>query len=533
MPEHAMEQTTATMKRPARILEPAPHAPVRAPAPAWDAAGAHLPGAPSAVLAIQRAAGNQAVIRVLDAQRPGHPLAGPLAQVQRLASELDEEDDIQRAAAALLEPSDEAIRSAAADGIRTPSTTLPYLDRIQASFGRHSIAHIQAHVGPEAARASRAMNALAYASGTHVVFGATPDLRTAAHEAAHIVQQQAGVQLSGGIGRAGDPYERHADAVADAVVAERRAEPLLERFAAPASEVQPSGTLRTENREIQSILQNRRGTAGETSSDLALVLTSAGALDEPQGNRQVIRETVLPIESRPIQRMVLVAAPRASDLDDEGEWIITTNVDYAVEQAGGPVVGFDQSDFSEMEPGEKLYIVHHGWIGNIQGYKADDIVRLLTTPPGAIPHHILGIVLLSCGAGMDTLGANNKPRANSSLVDRISAGLTKHGYDIPVAGAEGAAISSRFTSPNGTWPRVVNDEHWDAYAAIQEAVMSMYHDDIVAAMQLVMTDNPGMTTAEKADALAQITSRFYIALIQASEEAGTLFDAGEGIRIRS
>jgi Domain of unknown function (DUF4157) len=156
------------------------------------------------VLAIQRAAGNQAVMRMLDARRPGHPLAGPVPAVQR-SSEIEPDGDVQRAAAALHEPSDEAIRSAAADGVRTPSVPLPHLDRIQASFGRHSIAHVQAHVGPEAARASRAMNALAYASGDHVVFGSTPDLRTAAHEAAHIVQQQAGVQLSGGIGRAGDP----------------------------------------------------------------------------------------------------------------------------------------------------------------------------------------------------------------------------------------------------------------------------------------------------------------------------------------
>lgn len=239
MPERAMEETAAAVKRPAPNLEPALHAHVPAPGVLWDAAGARVPGAPSAVLAIQRAAGNQAVMRMLDVRRPGHPLAGPATAVQRLSEdELDDDvqairedeldDDVQRDSAALHEPTDAVIRSAAAEGVRTPATTLPHLDRIQASFGRHSIAHVQAHVGPEATRASRAMNARAYASGTHVVFGGTPDLRTAAHEAAHIVQQQAGVQLSGGIGRAGDAYERHADAVADAVVAGRSAEGLIE-----------------------------------------------------------------------------------------------------------------------------------------------------------------------------------------------------------------------------------------------------------------------------------------------------------------
>jgi hypothetical protein len=123
------------------------------------------------------------------------------------------------------------VRSAAAAGVRTPAAPLPFLDRIQASFGQHPLGHVKAHVGAEAASASRAMSARAFASGDHVVFGRRPDLRTTAHEAAHVVQQQAGARLTGGIGREGDAYERHADAVAEAVVAGRSAAGLLEPFA--------------------------------------------------------------------------------------------------------------------------------------------------------------------------------------------------------------------------------------------------------------------------------------------------------------
>ncbi|MCA1665759.1 MAG: hypothetical protein LC659_16070, partial [Myxococcales bacterium] len=54
------------------------------------------------------------------------------------------------------------------------------------------------------------------------------DLHTAAHEAAHVVQQREGVQLAGGIGRDGDEHERHADAVADRVVKGQSAEALLD-----------------------------------------------------------------------------------------------------------------------------------------------------------------------------------------------------------------------------------------------------------------------------------------------------------------
>jgi hypothetical protein len=55
-----------------------------------------------------------------------------------------------------------------------------------------------------------------------------PSVHTAAHEAAHVVQQRGGVQLKGGVGETGDAYERHADTVADAVVAGRSAEDLLD-----------------------------------------------------------------------------------------------------------------------------------------------------------------------------------------------------------------------------------------------------------------------------------------------------------------
>jgi hypothetical protein len=59
------------------------------------------------------------------------------------------------------------------------------------------------------------MGAEAFTSGNHVAFAGTPSLHTAAHEAAHVVQQRAGIHLKGGVGQVGDEYEKHADAVAD------------------------------------------------------------------------------------------------------------------------------------------------------------------------------------------------------------------------------------------------------------------------------------------------------------------------------
>lgn len=119
------------------------------------------------------------------------------------------------------------IQAAAAEGVRGGGGAMPYLDQIQASFGRHDVSHVQAHVGGAAKDASEQIGAEAYATGDSVAFRQQPDVFTAAHEAAHIVQQQAGVNLPGGVGQAGDAYEKQADAVAAKVVAGESAESLL------------------------------------------------------------------------------------------------------------------------------------------------------------------------------------------------------------------------------------------------------------------------------------------------------------------
>ncbi|HUQ06582.1 MAG TPA: DUF4157 domain-containing protein [Kofleriaceae bacterium] len=120
---------------------------------------------------------------------------------------------------------------AAEQGTSGSAGRLPYLDQIQGSFGRHDVSGVRAYTDGNAAAGSRAMGAEAYAVGDQVAFGGSPTLHTAAHEAAHVVQQRAGVSLKGGVGQAGDPYERHADAVADKVVRGESAESLLDDMA--------------------------------------------------------------------------------------------------------------------------------------------------------------------------------------------------------------------------------------------------------------------------------------------------------------
>ena len=125
----------------------------------------------------------------------------------------------------------ETIHAHAARGVSGSGGGLPHLAAIQRSFGHHDVTGVRAHVGGAAADAAQAIGAAAYATGDDVAFAGAPDLRQAAHEAAHVVQQRGGVRLDGGVGRAGDPYERHADDVAALVTRGESAEALLDTMA--------------------------------------------------------------------------------------------------------------------------------------------------------------------------------------------------------------------------------------------------------------------------------------------------------------
>jgi hypothetical protein len=124
----------------------------------------------------------------------------------------------------------ERVHAAADAGIGGSGEKLPFMDVIQKSFGGHDVGDVRSHTGGDAAAANQQLGSTAYAKGSDVAFAGTPDLHTAAHEAAHVVQQRAGVSLKGGVGESGDAYERHADEVADTVVRGGNAEGLLSQM---------------------------------------------------------------------------------------------------------------------------------------------------------------------------------------------------------------------------------------------------------------------------------------------------------------
>lgn len=140
-----------------------------------------------------------------------------------------------------------SVRRAALDGLTGSAGQLPHLRTIQRHFGAHDLSEVRSHVGGRAGQAARDIGASAYASGEDVAFSKSPDLHTAAHEAAHVVQQRAGVQLEGGVGKPHDRYEQQADAVADAVVSGRSAAHLL----GPALDADSGRTVPVQARSVQ------------------------------------------------------------------------------------------------------------------------------------------------------------------------------------------------------------------------------------------------------------------------------------------
>lgn len=127
-----------------------------------------------------------------------------------------------------------AVQRIARAGVAGANEPLPHLQRIQAAFGRHDLSGVRTATGGSAASASADIGARAYTIGERIAFRHPPSLHLAAHEAAHTVQQRGGLRLPGNVGRPGDRWERHADRVADAVVAGESAEPLLNEVADPA-----------------------------------------------------------------------------------------------------------------------------------------------------------------------------------------------------------------------------------------------------------------------------------------------------------
>ncbi|WP_063797548.1 eCIS core domain-containing protein [Saccharothrix sp. NRRL B-16348] len=147
---------------------------------------------PDALLALQRAAGNAAVVRVIQRSRGERPAAD----------------------------------AGVGDVLKSPGSPLaPHVRADMESRLGADFSDVQVHTGADARRSARDLGARAYTSGNHVVLGdGGGDQHTLAHELVHVVQQRkgpvAGTDTGTGlrVSDPGDRFEREAEATAHQVM---------------------------------------------------------------------------------------------------------------------------------------------------------------------------------------------------------------------------------------------------------------------------------------------------------------------------
>ncbi|HKE19152.1 MAG TPA: DUF4157 domain-containing protein, partial [Kofleriaceae bacterium] len=177
-------------------------------------------------------------------------------------------------------------------GVEGAAGELPHREAIQRSFGRHDVSRIESHVGGAAAQAAGLLDAEAYAFGDQVAFASAPDLHTAAHEAAHVVQQRvAGADrvaaLGGGtLTTPADAAERHADLVAEHVVRGESAEALLDR-APPVGAAVARRNEKTQSRSAALPLQAAYYLSEHADAFFAAIRSHLGGLSLPTGHERL------------------------------------------------------------------------------------------------------------------------------------------------------------------------------------------------------------------------------------------------------
>jgi outer membrane protein OmpA-like peptidoglycan-associated protein len=117
----------------------------------------------------------------------------------------------------------------------------------------HDFSHVRIHADQKAAAAADAINARAYTTGSHVVFGqdqfrprADDGQRLIAHELAHVVHNDSASTVEPRISQAGEPVERAADRMAHAALTGTQPGPQPAPRSVPAFARQPAGGTSTD-----------------------------------------------------------------------------------------------------------------------------------------------------------------------------------------------------------------------------------------------------------------------------------------------
>ncbi len=159
---------------------------------------------------------------------------------------------------------------------------------------RHDFSRVRVHTGSEASASARAVNALAYTVGEHIVIadghtaaGTRAGRRLLAHELAHVVQQHDARISSDELTLAGDRYEREADAAAQAVVdggqatiRQRSPQTMIARFVESRTTTEADGSTVEVERVLtpgrcRLVPETRTSTSGDITGQQAFLEVNA------------------------------------------------------------------------------------------------------------------------------------------------------------------------------------------------------------------------------------------------------------------
>lgn len=448
------------------------------------------------------------------------------------AGELSDENSLAKA-----QLTDERL---AVEGVSGSGESLPYLAAIQKAFGPYSVADVKAHRGAEAKEASARLGANAYATGNDVALGAGDDLHTVAHEAAHVVQQQAGVHAEGRTGEEGDALEQHADRVADAVVAGRDASGILGEVAGP-----PGGGRATTG--LQKDGNTADAGAGLDATALQQALNSASVnLDAIAADYRATVPGVVTRANGAGSRMTgalstsigrlntfvngenaaMLTSFQASYLDVFRDATLSTLVGL-VPPPWGPMLGFAYSMgvgswLAHRQNGQvEESLANNRWLGQQQGLVTDDLIQRIMGESQSLFRGFGGVegrLAEMCDGEQGTLSVIKRQitHEQGQLNTMILGGETPNARDIEDASntyGEAVRFSDRYDRQKSGLSAVVTQLETAATSTVTDAKNAVDH--VVALYVKHRTGDSGITVSGYANH-AFSGPVFYIHLYQPS-----------------
>lgn len=204
-----------------------------------------------------------------------------------------------------------------------------------------------------------------------------------------------------------------------------------------------------------------------------------------------------------IQRRVSVTS---DNKDDSADYVTLNSIAFGHKIARGAIEDFKDSDFSTLDPDEKIAMVGHGAPGQSGNYSGKKIADKLTKGAAAMPDGNHNIVFTSCHAGSALTPGSD------AVIDTVKKAIRAAwpSATAGVTGAEGASVKTITGTGQEAWGVVKNDPVAKKIAGdIQNCLNRVYG--------LLITDKPlfgpSVDLAGKASAVQEAQRAYFMDFI--------------------